>query len=221
MPHLTMTDPPKSPIPDHSTSLTPPPPAEPSSLPPATSPTLYLTHPTPEEKIGLWILNGINWRGALPLSTYLRREPYLASQPLTVNGGLTYWILVDSASTVTPRPILASCETLHKKALVAHRGGPVEDVISHGVGSVFCREEYRGRGYARRMMEELGKELEHWQQEDGKKAKFTVLWSDIGKVRFCAIPLNPRDTLPALLKASQPHPTARLTDTRLRNSTPD
>ncbi len=79
------------------------------------------------------------------------------------------------------RPILGSCESFRKRALVA-RAGKLEDVISHGIGSVFCNPEYRGRGYAQRMIEELGKKLDTWNQKDGKKTDFTVLYSDIGKV---------------------------------------
>ena len=58
----------------------------------------------------------------------------------------------------------------------------MKDVVSHGIGSVFCNPEYRRRGYAQRMMEELGKMLDTWNQERGKKTEFTVLYSDIGKV---------------------------------------
>lgn len=57
----------------------------------------------------------------------------------------------------------------------------MQDIVAHGVGSVFCNPAYRGRGYAGRMMLELGKNLEVWQQEEGCKAHFTVLYSDIGK----------------------------------------
>ncbi|MCJ1245508.1 hypothetical protein MMC30_002712 [Trapelia coarctata] len=171
-------------------------------LPPSTSPTLHLTPATPTEKELVWCLNGSAWRGPLPLSTYLRREAHLGSQPLTLNGGITYWVLTDSspaypltngykdtttnASSAPPRTILASCETLRKRALIAYPPSPssaarVDDTITHGVGSVFCRPEFRKRGYAGRMMRELGKNLETHQQAAGQKAKFTVLYSDIGK----------------------------------------
>ena len=116
-----------------------------------------------------------------PLSTYLRRETHLENQAFTKDGGITFWILVDSTVPSNERPILGSCESFRKRALVA-RAGKLEDVISHGVGSVFCNPEYRRRGYAQRMMEELGKKLDTWNQEDGKRTSFTVLYSDIGKV---------------------------------------
>ncbi|KAI9821854.1 MAG: hypothetical protein M1827_002436 [Pycnora praestabilis] len=150
-------------------------------FPDGKAPTLALVHPTPAEKLATWKLNGASWRGALSLDAYLRREVHLASQALTKDGGITYWVLVDTA--VKDRPILCSCETLRKKALVS-RDGIVEEVVSHGIGSVFCPPDMRGRGYASRMMKELGKNLQVWQTE-GKKCLFTVLYSDIGK-RFYA-----------------------------------
>ena len=153
-----------------------------NQLPSGDSPTLALLHPTPEEKIETWKLNGASWRGAMPLSTYLRREAHLANQNFTRDGGISFWILVDTALAPNERPILASCESLRKRALVARRG-QVQDVISHGIGSVFCNPKYRGKGYAQRMMKELGKKLDTWGQEAGKTADFTVLFSDIGKVR--------------------------------------
>ena len=146
------------------------------------STNLALLHPTPEEKVETWKLNGASWRGTMSLPIYLRREIYLENQAFTKDGGLTFWILVDSTLPPNERPILGSCESFRKRALVA-RAGKVEDVVSHGIGSVFCNPDYRRRGYAQRMIEELGKMLDTWNQETGKKTDFTVLYSDIGKVR--------------------------------------
>lgn len=154
-------------------------------LPSSNSATLTLTHPTHAEKVAIWKLNGASWSGALSLPSYLRREEHLANQAFTRDGGLTFWILVDGSSPHSPdipRKILGSCETLRKRALMATKEGNVEEVVCQGVGSVFCAPELRGRGYAGRMMGELGKELERWQQKEGTKCVFTVLYSDIGKV---------------------------------------
>lgn len=150
------------------------------------SSTLILTHPTEAEKVATWKLNGASWRGALSLSSYLRREEHLANQAFTRDGGLTFWVLVNASSPSTldrPRKVLSSCETLQKRALVATKEGIVEEAVCHGIGSVFCPPELRGRGYAGKMTRELGKELERWQQKEGKKCPFTVLYSDIGKVQ--------------------------------------
>ncbi|KAF6229090.1 hypothetical protein HO133_007204 [Letharia lupina] len=149
-------------------------------LPSSDSPDLALLHPTQEEKVETWKLNGASWRGAMPLPIYLRRETYLENQAFTKDGGITFWILVDSTLPRNERPILGSCESFRKRALVA-RDGKVEDVVSHGIGSVFCNPDYRRRGFAQRMIEELGKKLDTWNQEDRKKTDFTVLYSDIGK----------------------------------------
>lgn len=154
-------------------------------LPPSTSPSLLLTQPTSAESAEILKANGASWRGCLSLPAYFRREAHLANQAFTRDGGLTSWILVDGSAPhdpQTPRRILSSCETLRKKGLVATREGRVEEVVCHGVGSVFCAEEWRGRGYAGRMMKELGRELERWQQKEGARSRFTVLYSDIGKV---------------------------------------
>ncbi|KAF2276030.1 uncharacterized protein EI97DRAFT_433442 [Westerdykella ornata] len=156
------------------------------TLPPGTSPTLALAHPTEAEKQIQFRLNGSEWRGALTLPAYLRREALLSNQQLTRNGGITYWILIDTAvhNALDPssphRLPLASCETYRKRALV-WREGKVEETIAHGVGSVFCAEHLRKRGYAARMMQEVGKVLETHQVQGGRKCLLSVLFSDIGK----------------------------------------
>ncbi|KAL6719318.1 hypothetical protein ACLMJK_003557 [Lecanora helva] len=152
-----------------------------STLPPGNSPNLVLTHPTPEEKQATWKLNGQAWRGTMDISTYVRREAHLEDQAFTRDGGITFWILVDTTLPPNARSILASCETFRKKALIARENNEVEQITSHGIGSVFCNPEYRGRGYAQRMIKELGMMLEHWQQKNGERTSFTVLYSDIGK----------------------------------------
>lgn len=154
-----------------------------SDLPPAESPLLTLAQATPKERNEAFTINGSSWRGALTIPQYLQREAHLSLQDLTKDGGITWWILVDSTKQPDSRTILSSCETLRKAALLA-RDGKVEEVTVHGIGSVFCRHEFRGRGYAGRMMQELGKKLQTWQQEDGKKGVFSVLYSDIGKMFY-------------------------------------
>lgn len=156
-----------------------------NEVPSSSSSSLTLVHPTQEEKLQTWQLNGKSWAGRLSLPAYFRREEHLANQAITRNGGITHWVLVDSTKAPNEREILASCETLRKRALVARAeqdgSGGVEEAVSHGIGSVFCDPRFRGRGYARRMIEELAKKLDTWQQPDGKRTYFTVLYSDIGK----------------------------------------
>ncbi|KAL9043536.1 MAG: hypothetical protein Q9214_003280, partial [Letrouitia sp. 1 TL-2023] len=115
--------------------------------------------------------------------TYVRREQHLWAQDLTRNGGITFWILVDASSPPLNgiRTILANCESIRKRALISKEEGTVEEVVTHGIGSVYCDPRFRGRGYASRMMIELSKKLDTWGQKDGNMVDFTVLWSDIGK----------------------------------------
>ena len=142
-------------------------------LPDAASAALVLTHPTEGEMRQTWTLNHREWGGALSLEQYLRREPYLAAAPLARDGGMTHWILTTSTDTTTadtaePRPVLASCESIRKRVLVARpaaRRGveteaesevEIQDGVGYGVGSVYTYPEYRGRSYASRMLKELG-----------------------------------------------------------------
>ncbi|MCJ1282919.1 hypothetical protein MMC26_002245 [Xylographa opegraphella] len=224
--------------------------APPAHLPLSTSSTLQLVHPTAAEKDATWRINGATWRGALSIESYLRREHYLAAQPLTQNGGITYWILVDSAespasadpesklplpfhqhistrrcarplqrriaqlTTLFPvgpptRTILSSCESLRKRALVAHRASAptVSAITAHGIGSVFCAPVLRKRGYAGRMMAELNRALATHQQADGQKSLFNVLYSDIGKQFYARRGWHARESrhvaLPAVPEAGE------------------
>ena len=149
-------------------------------LPPADSPSVRLAHPTREERLCQLNLNGVAWRGALALEAYLRREDYLSNQEATKDGGLTSWVLVNEHEDGS-RQVLCGCETYRKRALVASHGR-VKETVAHGVGSVFCPEDKRGRGYAGRMMEDLGEHLKTWQSDD--ICLFSILFSDIGKVQF-------------------------------------
>ena len=133
-------------------------------------------------------LNGAEWRGALSLPAYLRREETLSQQALTRDGGISYWILIDTALDGNPldpssgtRLPLASCETYRKKTLI-WQNGELHESICHGIGSVFCASHLRKRGYAQRLMTELSQALRTYQMEEGKECEFSILFSDIGKV---------------------------------------
>ena len=128
------------------------------------------------------------WGAALTLDNYLGREVYLLTVPMAKDGGLTNWILTDSSLPPDERPILSSCESLRKRAVTAAASADGEvvvvDGIAHGLGSVFTEEEFRGKGYASRMMREVGEALKGWQAEGGRSALFSVLYSDIGKTFY-------------------------------------
>ncbi|RYP45506.1 hypothetical protein DL769_011455 [Monosporascus sp. CRB-8-3] len=183
-------------------------------LPDASSGALVLTHPTDKEKRHTWTRNHREWGGPLGLEKYLKREPYLTTIPLARDGGITHWILSTTTSAGSDpkqqqqRPVLASCETIRKRVLVA-RPGPasggdggdgaavVEEATGYGIGSVYTYQEYRGRSYAARMLRELGETLRTRPRaepsnsangdgdgERGGEAVCSALWSDIGKVFY-------------------------------------
>jgi hypothetical protein len=153
-------------------------------LPDSGSSDLILDHPTPEEKRFTWDLNFVEWNGGLSKSVYVEREDYLTKAPLAKDGGITHWVLVQRGLAPNQRPILASSESLRKHTLMS-KNGKVIDAVSHGIGSVFCNSDYRGRGYGKRMMTELGKILRTWQAEESP-CVFSALWSDIGKEFYAA-----------------------------------
>ncbi|CAI7648221.1 unnamed protein product [Penicillium glandicola] len=155
--------------------------AEIPTLPAGESADLILVPATASERIASIKLNSVAWKGPLDLETYIERENHLLRQRLT-RDALTCWILVDRNEPEDNRTILSSCESYRKTALLAH-DGQVEKVSTHGVGSVYSRPEFRGKGYAKRMLEELSIKLETWEmeKEPRRKSLFTVLFSDIGK----------------------------------------
>ncbi|KAL8775803.1 MAG: hypothetical protein Q9194_003620 [Teloschistes cf. exilis] len=162
-----------------------------TELPKGTSPTLKLVQASGAEMVESSTMNAMSWRGPIDVDAYLRREAHLRTTEMNRNGGITYWILVDTAAATGSdgmQRILSSCETIRKQALIAQSNATVKDVICHGIGSVFCHPAYRGRGYAQRMLVELAKNLDTWQQNEGDNADFSVLWSDIGKLGWKVYP---------------------------------
>ncbi|CAG9936902.1 unnamed protein product [Clonostachys rosea f. rosea IK726] len=136
---------------------------------------LILANPTPDESRQTWTCTHPLWGAALSLDGYILRETRQADLPLARDGGLRPWVLVEADSKPDSRDILSSCETLRKRALVRRPDGEVNEVIAHGVASVFTDPAFRGKGHASTMMACLGEAL----QAEG--ALLSVLWSDIGK----------------------------------------
>ncbi|KAK4543561.1 hypothetical protein LTR36_005456 [Oleoguttula mirabilis] len=193
-----------------------------STLPPKDSPDLHLVVATPEENLAQTNANSTEWRGALSLDAYLRREELLMQQDLAKDGGLTAWMLVyqppggSGSDGQSQRRVLCGCESFRKKALLA-KAGRVEDVVAHGIASVFCPPAHRGRGYAGRMMSELGVRLKTWQvgqgggEDDGQSSSstnaFSVLYSDIGKQFYTARGWQPFPSAHIALPAATATPT--------------
>lgn len=172
-----------APLPKSSTLITSKPIAvDPASQPPSQSSDLKLVPATPLEYVQTSCLNADEWKGPLSLDEYLEREVILQSVDLTRGGQITGWILTSDALPKNldgSRPILACCESIPIHAYLA-RNGKIQKVQAHGIASVYTRPEYRGKGYAGRMMADLGKRLESWQTSDGVLNPFSVLFSDIG-----------------------------------------
>ncbi|KAH7378482.1 hypothetical protein DE146DRAFT_626572 [Phaeosphaeria sp. MPI-PUGE-AT-0046c] len=159
-------------------------------LPASDTILLRLTHPTPDELSVIWKETASEWRAALSMSKFLELSQYLETVPLARNQGITHWILVDARLEANQRQILSSCETYRKRALASTKDGEVKDVIVHTVASVFCIPQYRGRGYAQRMMQELSRELRNWQL-DGLQCVGSMLYSDIGTNYYAKLGWRP------------------------------
>ena len=160
------------------------------ALPNAQSQEIQLSHPTAEECVEIWKLSFLAWGDALSLPLYLEESAYLTSVPLAKDGGMTIWILTDRNLPPNQRPILCSCETFRKRAIISGTEGDVTEMIIHGVASVFCNPAYRRRGYASRLMRELAKVLPTWQTET-RRCIGSVLYSDIGKTYYAKLGWHP------------------------------
>ncbi|KAI2466852.1 hypothetical protein F4781DRAFT_423739 [Annulohypoxylon bovei var. microspora] len=143
------------------------------------SPALHLDHPTQDE---------CNYK-----TTYILESQFLTNIPLAKDGGMTTWILVDKNMSPDQRRIFCSCETFYKRSLTSDILGNVEEVLVHGIASVFCPQEYRRRGYAARHMKELSKQLRNW-QSSGARVAGSVLYSDIGKSYYAKLGWIPNST---------------------------
>ena len=173
-------------------------------LPDSNSQSLVLTHPTTLERRRTWALHYSMWGPALSEEDYVAREAYLVTVPLAREDGLRPWILTvpdDGEGDNGSRPVLSSCETLRKRAIVSRGGSEIEEGVAHGVVNVFTDPAMRGQGYARRMMDELGRRLAGWQESNavrngeggrkGAKVLFSVLFSDIGKTFYAKVGWTP------------------------------
>ncbi|KAF1949817.1 hypothetical protein CC80DRAFT_579298 [Byssothecium circinans] len=154
----------------------------PKSLPSHDSPNLTLSHPTPPECIKIWTSTATTWSDGLPLSVHLKESEHMTMVPLARDNQMTLWILVDKGRSTAQRPrrIYSSCETFRKRALMADTDGAITEGLMHGIASVFCPVEFRGDGFARRLMRDLAEHLRIWQAH-GERVFGSVLFSDIGR----------------------------------------
>lgn len=164
-----------------------------SGLPNSKSPSLHLTQPTPNECAKIWSNTAASWRDALTGSDYLQEQLFLTTVPLAKENGMTTWILVEKNDLPDQRRILCSCETYLKRSLMSDASGKVEDVIVHGIASVFCPADLRRRGYGARFMSELAKALRTWRADRARVAG-SVLYSDIGRDYYAPHGWQPNPT---------------------------
>ncbi|KAK6433449.1 hypothetical protein LTR95_010373 [Oleoguttula sp. CCFEE 5521] len=94
-----------------------------TSLPDANSPDISLVVATPAENLAQTHANSVEWRGALSLDAYLKREALLLTQDLTRDNGLKAWMLVHTPPGSSERRVLCGCESIRKRALVKSEKG--------------------------------------------------------------------------------------------------
>ncbi|KAI0173879.1 hypothetical protein BJ166DRAFT_131426 [Pestalotiopsis sp. NC0098] len=159
-------------------------------LPGSESPDLHLSQPSPEECIAIWRDTAELWKDALTVPLYIAEAQHLLATALAQDGGMTTWILVDKHLPPDQRQIFSSCETYQKRALLSDEAGDVEDCVVHGIASVFCSSEFRGRGFGTRLLKDLAKVLREWQSEHGRSIG-SVLYSDVGKKYYSRLGWHP------------------------------
>jgi hypothetical protein len=164
-----------------------------NGLPDSNSPSLHLSHPTPDECAKIWTNTSESWRDSLTLPVYLQESLFLSTVPLAKDGGMTTWVLVEKNLPPDQRPILCSCESFLKRSLMSDADGKIEEVIVHGIASVFCPPEYRRRGYAARHMTEVSKALYTWQLDQARVVG-SILYSDVGKIYYAKLGWQPNPT---------------------------
>ena len=155
------------------------------SLPSASSTSLVFAQATPEEQQYCWTLHHPSWGPQYTQEAYIARERHLLACDLVKDGGLTCWILTDpncadAAGAPGSRPVLCTCETYRKRALVRGADGLVRDVTAYGIASVWTPKDLRKKGYANRMMSMLGDHLAKQQSLNPADGEFSILFSDIG-----------------------------------------
>ncbi|CAG8921858.1 unnamed protein product [Penicillium salamii] len=150
---------------------------------PVSSASIILTHPTISERLRIWKATYAHWGTALAFDDYIARENNNLKSSVAANDGFTNWILTDR-SAPDQRPILSSCETYRKRAIVCSKEGVIRNGTGYSVASVFTFTEYQGRGYAKKLMELLAEELRG-------VADFSTLWSDIGPKFYNSVGWKP------------------------------
>jgi hypothetical protein len=169
-----------------------------ANLPSSSSPSLILAHSSQSEIYKTHELSSTEWAGALTKEQYIENEHQLASHL-----GITHWILTQTHLPPDKRPIFASCETIRKRCFVRDGDMGVREALVDAIAAVFCEPKMRGRGYAGRMMKDLGALLRDRAVDDeGVESVGSVLWSDIGPKFYAGLGWAPFPSTHVELPAS-------------------
>jgi hypothetical protein len=117
-----------------------------------------IVHSTPEERTRVWTAGVAEWGQSMGAEVYVRRETHLSTIATGRNGRMSYWVLTEK-DVPSPRPLLSTMESLHRRMLVARPNQPVFEAASHGIASVLTFPEHRGHGYATKLLTGVGESL--------------------------------------------------------------
>ncbi|GCE98981.1 hypothetical protein ZYGM_003735 [Zygosaccharomyces mellis] len=141
--------------------------------------------------------NGANWKGPLSIESYVERERVLGQSGIAKKNeineickefpelapmlGIRYYALKDGNT------IVSSCETLNRLGYFISPGEAqnIEYNLVVCIGGVFTPEEYRGKGYARYMIEKLTEHYDNIRDDPkaprGIKQLTFTLYSEVGE----------------------------------------
>lgn len=144
--------------------------------------------------------NYIEWgRGGLSLKNYLKREQHLCNQTISRGGNSKYWtyeVFVPNQTSSDPTDgkwvSVSCCESLTRPALYKVAGKPVRTTVIHAIGAVFTPAEYRGKGYAKKLVDYVSKMFDQRHGVFGPlydqlesdldfQNSSSALWSDVGR----------------------------------------
>lgn len=128
--------------------------------------------------------NHVEWGGGMTIDQYLLREKGCRVRLTSESTRMTNWAL-QVKNDRGEWEIVSACETQRRQAYLKVKGQPVETTINQSIGAVFTAEQYRGKGYAAKMLEAVTKVLKTWQlpenlSEEAKDHVLLTLWSDVG-----------------------------------------
>ena len=138
----------------------------------------------PEQIRYTHLQNSSAWRAKLTAEEYADREwligceSKLGKRKVDENLGLYHFVLRDKsiASSGKFGDIVASCETMNRKAWRIDPKGELVEVVAACIGGVFTLEPYRGKGYACTMISLLNR---YWDERLDKRG-FMFLYSEVG-----------------------------------------